>query len=180
MRFTITADMPDNARKRLRHALRLMGATTICIVEVPAAKAVKPVKPDNAPTKPEPIALAALFRRKPAQPWADDEITAYRSASKRGVITMENIDLITRYYTAERRKPDSFCRTSLLTLLRHFDGELDKAKEHASRKTSTGPGWAPAGERKVVPMVAPPLTAAEQEEAAKFQALLDERKARAL
>lgn len=177
-RYRITTDFADDARPRLRTALRLMGGQAIRIEEV-ADAAAAPIKPDNVPASAEAVAVAALFGRAPDKLWSDCEIKLFKQARKRGVLTTDETALLAKYYKAERAKgEEGRHRRDLATFLRNVDGEIDRAKAYANRKHRTGPGWAPAGEHKVIPMPAPELTLEQQEEASRFQAMLDERKRR--
>ena len=58
---------------------------------------------------------------------------------------------VATFYERERKKPDHYCRTSILTFLRHFGGELDKARADKP-KVGKALEWTPAN---VVPMTDP-------------------------
>lgn len=143
----MTVEMPDDAKRRLRSALKLMGAAEIRIEEVKGEAATAPIRPDNQPTSPEAIAVAKLFGRKPDAVWSDVEIKLFKAARKRGAVTLESMEIMARYYAAERKKgtgeDGGMHRRDLLTWVRNVDGENDRAKEYASRRRSTGPGWVP-------------------------------------
>jgi hypothetical protein len=65
--------------------------------------------------------------------WSLDEA----EGSVRWGIDPEDLKVVEEYYKSEAGKENSFCRTSLLTLLRHFSGEVDRArrwKENSSRR----------------------------------------------
>jgi hypothetical protein len=55
------------------------------------------------------------------------------------------------FYDRERKKADHYCRTSILTFLRNFGGELDKARADKPR-VGKALEWTPAN---VVPMTDP-------------------------
>jgi hypothetical protein len=65
-----------------------------------------------------------IFRRRQKTKWSDAELTALRHAT----IPLDELSLVERYYKAEANNPGSFCRTSILTFLRHFPGEVDRAR----------------------------------------------------
>jgi hypothetical protein len=65
-----------------------------------------------------------IFRRRQKTKWSDAELTALRHAT----IPLEELSLVEKYYNAEANNPNSFCRTSILTFLRHFPGEVDRAR----------------------------------------------------
>lgn len=147
-------------------ALRLLGATAVRIIEAKEQSA--PIPKDNVPTCPIALATATLFKRKPDQEWSEVEISIFKKARKRGVLTLESMTQIDRYYAAERRKgDDGMHRRDLLTFLRNCDGEADRARAHAGRKNSVGPGWAATQPPLLVPL--PALTAEEIEEGRKFE-----------
>lgn len=161
MRFTIHVTFPDNARMRLRAALRMMGGESIVISE--AKEQATPAKKDNVPTCPMAVAVAVLFGRKPEQEWNETEITIFKAARKRRAITIESMAIMTTYYHAERKKGSDpqtggIHRRDLLTFLRNVDGENDRANAHASsrRKGASRGEWLPS-------MVQPPLLVAMPE-----------------
>jgi hypothetical protein len=65
-----------------------------------------------------------IFRRRQKTKWSDAELTALRHAT----IPLEELSLVEKYYKAEANNPNSYCRTSILTFLRHFPGEVDRAR----------------------------------------------------
>jgi hypothetical protein len=71
--------------------------------------------------------LAAIFNRKPATPWSSDEIKAYSETATS--ITDDEMAMVERYYKACRKKDKNICRTVLLRLLRHWPGEVDRARD---------------------------------------------------
>lgn len=83
---------------------------------------------DAIPTTPEAIAISELFSRRLTTEWSKKEIESFKSACKRGVVTVPAITTISRYYVAERAKGnDGRHRRDLCTFLNNFDGELDRA-----------------------------------------------------
>ena len=88
---------------------------------------------DALPTTPEAIAIANLFRRSFSTAWSAKEIKAFKDGTKRGVITMQAIKQIERYYAEERTKEAAGRhRRDLATFLNNFDGELDRANAFAA------------------------------------------------
>lgn len=176
-RYRITAEFSDDAKARLRMGLKMMGATAVRIEEVKGEEAARPVKPDNKPTCPIAIAVAALFGRKPDQVWSDTEISIFKAARNRKVITLQSIEIMTVYYKAERKKgPEGLHRRDLLTWLRHVDGENDRALAFSQRaKPSSRGEWLPSSP-KIVAL--PELTEEERIEAERFTAQMRAREAR--
>jgi hypothetical protein len=167
VRLTITCNFPDDAKGRVRTALKLMGGDGIRIVEVSGEAAKVPVRKDNVPTSPVAMALAGLYGRASDAEWADAEIAEFRKVKARGVLTIEAVEAIARHYARERKKPDNYCRRDLLTLLRHFDGELDRARA-ARPVAGKALEWTPAN---VVNMPEPDEAEAQRvREAARAQA----------
>lgn len=156
-RYTATFTDKPGAKGRYRHALKLMGAESLRIEEVEAkADEPKPRK-DNTPTKPVSLAVAALFNRGPESEWTDVEMTAYANAHKTKTLTLENMGLVAAHYERERKRPDNHCRTSILTFLRYWTSELDKARA-AKPAPSKAHEWPDSN--KVVPM---PIAPEEEE-----------------
>lgn len=171
MRYVITVDMPYSAKAQLRSALRMMGAQAIRINEA-KDKVLAPIRSEATPTLPEALAIAALFGRQPETEWSVKEIDAFKKAFKRGVVTIETVGLITKFYRSERKLPENHCRTSVLTLMLYWDGELDKARQWKPK--GAGPGWIP-GPAKPLEVVHREPTKEEREAEARFRAELDER-----
>lgn len=105
---------------------------------------------DTLPTTPEATAVALLFSRRLSTPWTDGERSTFRELRRRGVLTVESMELIGRYYAAERAKgDDGHHRRDLPTFLNNFDGELDRATQSRAgrevRKAKAAPeepeGW---------------------------------------
>ena len=101
----------------------------------------------RVPTSPIAIRLSILFERKPTSIWDWDEIRAFNAI---GPISEEDLNLLERYYAKERTKgPDGIQRRSLLVCLRHFPGELDKARGAERRRPQPSqeeiPPWVMAG-----------------------------------
>lgn len=84
-------------------------------------------RPDNIPTSPQALRIAALFRRRPTTPWSAKEVKAYKAIGK---IDPEDLELVCRYTEAERQKGENGRhRRDLATFLNNFTGELDRARE---------------------------------------------------
>jgi hypothetical protein len=113
--------------------------------------------------------VAKLFHRDENKPWADAEIAAFRAAGRAGM-DLAGMAEVEAFYERERKKPDHYCRTSILTFLRHFGGELDKAR---ADKPKAGRALEWAQPENVVPMTAPEdaerIAAAAREAAARFR-----------
>ena len=97
----------------------------------------KLAKPSRArqPTGDTARRLGAIFRRKGSTLWNLEEIKAF------GALTIDSDDLavVEEYYKSESKKEQNYCRTSLLTFLRHYPGEVDRArrwKENMPRRHS--------------------------------------------
>lgn len=152
-RYTVNFTDRPGSKARYRHALKLLGAEHVRITETADAVAAPQRAADNLPTSPEALALARLYKRAPDRPWSEKEIALFRAARKRGVLTPENMQMITRYYEAERKKcREGIYRRDLATFLGHCDGELDRARafaENGSSGHSKALEWLPC---KVVPM----------------------------
>ena len=168
MRYTITATGQPSAKARIRTALRLMGFDSIRIDETAVESTAPKPKPDNLPTSGLAKAIAILFHREPEKPWSDIEIVAFRAAT-RGGMDEGSVAEVSGFYERERKKPDHYCRTSILTFLRHFGGELDKARADKPR-VGKALEWTPAN---VVPMTDPVeaerIAEAAREAARKFR-----------
>jgi hypothetical protein len=68
--------------------------------------------------------VGAIFRRRHSTLWSSEEIKAFKLLS----IDPEDLDVVEEYYRVQAGKENSICRTSLLTFLRHFSGEVDRAR----------------------------------------------------
>lgn len=105
--------------------------------------ATKNLDPAKCPTTPESKAIAAIFRRRAETEWEPNEIASFKSLMRRGVVQLEDLTLIHRYYEAERRRVDEhgkqigIHRRKLDTFLNNYTGELDKAREWAARNPKT-------------------------------------------
>jgi len=150
MRYTINATGQPSAKARIRTALRLMGFDSIRIDETAVESTAPKPKPDNLPTSALAKAIANLFHRELEKPWSDAEIHAFRAAGRAGM-DLAGMAEVASFYERERKKPDHYCRTSILTFLRHFGGELDKARADKP-KGGKALEWTPAN---VVPMTDP-------------------------
>jgi len=127
MNYTISATGQPGAKSRIRTALKLMGFDGVRIDETEVNATVAKPKSDNLPTSALAKAIATLFHRDLGKPWSDIEIVAFRAAT-RGGMDEGAVAEVAGFYERERKKPDHYCRTSILTFLRHFGGELDKAR----------------------------------------------------
>jgi hypothetical protein len=168
-RYTIHATGQPGAKGRIRTALKLMGFDGVRIDETEADVTIARPRPDNLPTSPLAKAVAKLFHRDETKPWADAEIAAFRAAAKCGM-DLAGMAEVATFYERERKKPDHYCRTSILTFLRHFGGELDKAR---ADKPKAGKALEWAQPQNVVPMTDPAeaerIAAAAREAAKQFR-----------
>ena len=91
----------------------------------------------NVPTTRTAQRIATLFNRRLTTSWSVPEIKAFKAC---GHITDTELELVEKYYASERAKGDNgFHRRALETFLNNWRGELDKARELASK---TQKGWA--------------------------------------
>ena len=149
-KYTIYTTGEEGRKSHLRTLLKLAGFASPRIDEAEVESIAAKPKPDNLPSSPLAKAIATLFHREPEKPWSDIEIVAFRAAS-RGGMDEGSIAEVATFYERERKKPDHYCRTSILTFLRHFGGELDKARADKP-KVGKALEWTPAN---VVPMTDP-------------------------
>ena len=149
-KYTIYTTGEEGRKSHLRTLLKLAGFAAPRIDEADAELIAPKPKPDNLPSSPLAKAIATLFHRDSEKPWSDVEIVAFRAASRAG---MDEVGMaeVAAFYERERKKPDHYCRTSILTFLRHFGGELDKARADKP-KVGKALEWTPAN---VVPMTDP-------------------------
>lgn len=143
-RYTVSFSDQPSSKARYRTALKLMGATDIRMSEAEVdATAPKP-KRDNLPTSEEARAVASLYGRSYETPWTDNEVALFKTARKTGALSMENMKLISVYYTAERKKGrDGIYRRDLVTFLNNASTELDRARE-AKPRNGHALEWSPA------------------------------------
>ena len=92
----------------------------------------------NVPTTEISKRIADLFGRSHATPWSESEIKSYKAA---GRIQIADLELIERYYAAERAKGEKgLHRRDLGTFLNNFAGELDRARAKAPKATAAKQG----------------------------------------
>jgi hypothetical protein len=149
-RYTIHTTGEPGRKAHLRTLLKLAGFESPRIDEAAAEAATPKPKPDNLPTSPLAKAVARLFHRDETKPWADAEIAAFRAAGRAGM-DLASVTEVAAFYDRERKKAEHFCRTTILVFLRHFNGELDKARADKP-KVGKALEWTPAN---VVPMTDP-------------------------
>ena len=115
-----------------------------------ASTAFQPEEPSPASTKPRGVVegknserlplseqskrFAAIMNRRLTTEWSEDECAAYR---KLGTVAPDDLALVERFYTDAKGKPDAYLRTSMLTFVRHFRGEVDKANKWFSETAVT-------------------------------------------
>lgn len=104
-----------------------------------SAEGEPPAKPDRLPTTEIPIRIAKLFRRRLTTPWSEKEFASFKKA---GPIESSDMDLIEKYYAAERKKgrgpQGGIHRSDLPTFLNNFRGELDRATAMFAKKSNSG------------------------------------------
>jgi len=149
-KYTIHTTGEAGRKAHLRTLLKLAGFATPRIEEAEGEATAPKPKPDNLPTSPLAKEVAKLFHREPEKPWSDAEILAFRAAGRAGMDLAGMVE-VASFYERERKKPDHYCRTSILTFLRHFGGELDKARADKP-KAGKALEWTPAN---VVPVTDP-------------------------
>jgi hypothetical protein len=146
-----------------------MGFDGVRIEETEADVTIARPRPDNLPTSPLAKAVARLFHRDAEKPWADKEIAAFRKASKVGMDAAAFAE-VEKFYREQHKLEKHYCRTSILTFLRHFGGELDKAR---ADKPKAGRALEWAQPENVVPMTDPAeaerIAAAAREAAKQFR-----------
>jgi hypothetical protein len=114
------------------------------------AEAFQPEEPPTASAKPKGVVegknsdrlplsdqskrFAAIMGRRLTTEWSEDECAAYR---KLGTVAPDDLALVERFYTDAKGKPDAYLRTSMLTFVRHFRGEVDKANKWFSETAVT-------------------------------------------
>jgi predicted Zn-dependent protease len=172
-RYTIHATGQPGAKGRIRTALKLMGFDGVRIEEavVNDSLTTEKPKPDNLPTSPLAKAVAKLFHRDETKPWTDEEIAAFRKASKVGMDAAAFAE-VEKFYREQHKLEKHYCRTSILTFLRHFTEELDKARARAD-KPKAGKALEWSQPKNVVPMTDPAeaerIAAAAREAAKQFR-----------
>lgn len=110
------------------------------------------------PTTPLARRIAALVKRRPTTPWSEQERKEYGKLFRAGCFNnLADLELLEQYYAFQqgqfKRGKDGFHRRDLLTLLRHFPGEIDKATDWREQHPLK---QAP---RKIIPL--PPLPSNE-------------------
>jgi hypothetical protein len=73
------------------------------------------------------IRVAACIGRQPSTEWDKAEVKLFRDVVKREGFNDELL-MVERFYAANRKKTDAFCRTSIERLLKHWGSEVDKAR----------------------------------------------------
>lgn len=77
-------------------------------------------KPD-----PDQLAVGKLLGRRESTKWTSEELKLLKAIKP---IHPDDLELMQRFYSATIPKQDDFRRTSLERLLKHWNGELDKAR----------------------------------------------------
>lgn len=72
--------------------------------------------------------ISLLFKRRETTHWSSDEIILFLDLEKRRCFeTLEDLRLIDAYYQFERKKEKGIHRRDVITFLRHYGGERDRA-----------------------------------------------------
>lgn len=71
---------------------------------------------------PEQLRLNALFKRRPTTKWSTDELSAWKSITP---LDDEDFTAVERFHAT----PGTYHRKDLLTLLRHWGEEVDRARQ---------------------------------------------------
>jgi hypothetical protein len=77
--------------------------------------------------------INSIFGRRPTTRWSNKEQASYCSVE----ITDEDLQLVVSYYKSEKSNPDNRLRTSILTLLNNWAGEVDRARNYFELKKNT-------------------------------------------
>lgn len=93
------------------------------------------------PTTEPAIRIARLFNRRTTTSWSEKEVRQYRKLVKHGCFTtLDDLEVIERYYFVERKKENGIHRRDLYTFLNNFSGELDRAR-----------AWEQKNKKKIAP-----------------------------
>lgn len=93
--------------------------------------------------------LCKIFSRRTTTAWTTKEISAYRSI---GTIPEDDLCALERYYASERAKgEDGRQRRDLATFLNNFAGELDRARQFATKKKRIEPSFLPTEKPHTAP-----------------------------
>lgn len=84
----------------------------------------KAEKPDT-----ERIAVGKLLGRRESTKWSAEELKLLKAIKP---IHPDDLDLMQEFYSAEIPKAEDYRRTTIERLLKHWNGELDKARIHKS------------------------------------------------
>lgn len=84
--------------------------------------------------------VGAIFGRRPSTLWTKEETEAFKAIRfELTEFNLADLELVEAYYKSEAKKPDNYCRRTLLTFLRHYPGEVDRArrwKDNSNRRHS--------------------------------------------
>lgn len=89
----------------------------------------------RVPTTPQSMRVAAVMHRKLTTPWSKKEVAAYRAL---GTIPEEDLAAIETYYSKNWPpcRDANVLRHDMLTLLNNWPGEVDRAKNSATKNTN--------------------------------------------
>lgn len=72
------------------------------------------------------IRIRSIFGRKEATGFGEKETKAFKKLKDK--ISDDDLIMIERYYSANRKKTDNFCRKDIFTFLNNYFGEVDRAR----------------------------------------------------
>ena len=110
---------------------------------IPPAAAAAPSpgrrkRKDNLPDSDTAKRVGAMFHRRPDTPWSEKEL---RALDHLGPVNLDDLGIVENRYAAQWPPNGENClRTSLLTFLNNFPGEVDRARafEHAQNRGRPG------------------------------------------
>lgn len=129
-------------------ALLAMPPFPMTRVPVPTKAASAKEKYPKPPESPFAIRVAALFGRKPDRLWFVPEVEAFKALLKAYTYDPADMDMIEAYYKSERSKGRAergggIHRSDLVTFVRHFGQELDRARAYHEAKAKRGSRFDP-------------------------------------
>lgn len=154
-------------------ALLAMPPFPMSRVPTPTKAAVAKEKYPKPPESPFAIRVAALFGRKPDRLWFVPEVEAFKALLKAYTYDPADMDMIEAYYKSERAKGRAergggIHRSDLVTFVRHFGQELDRACAYAEAKQRRAKLYDPKPSN-IVPMATPPEPVSEEEARKRFR-----------
>jgi hypothetical protein len=129
-------------------ALLAMEPFMLAKIPVPTKAASAKEKYPKPPESPFAIRVAALFGRKADRLWFVPEVEAFKALLKAYTYDPADMDMIEAYYKSERAKGRAergggIHRSDLVTFVRHFGQELDRARAYHEAKAKRGTRFDP-------------------------------------